>query len=79
MPALRPDDIPPDARPPSAAAWGFLVEQWGSGLFDVAREGDGTYAAHFHDDGEVVPLLDMAYNGDLGLFRRSQFPDVPSD
>ncbi len=74
MRTLQPDDIPPDAHPPSVAAWGFLVEQWSSGLFDVTREADGTYAAHFHDDGEVVPLADMAYNPALGLFRRSQFP-----
>ncbi len=53
------------------------MEQWSGDLFDVVRGADGTYAAHFHDDGEVFPLADMAYNSQLGLYHRSDFPDEP--
>lgn len=77
----RPDDIPTASRPVSDAAWAFLVEQWGDGLFDVLHvemtPGADTYAVAFHDDGELLRLRDLAYSEDVGLFARTDFPDEP--
>ena len=75
MPSMRPDEIPEAERPHSPGAWRFLVKQWDSGLFDVVRQADGSYAAVLEDGGETIPLADMAYNAEIGLFRRSQFPN----
>ena len=32
----------------------------------------------FHDEGEFIPLSDLAYSERLGFFRRSLFPDEPA-
>ena len=71
----RLQDVPIEQRPQSTSAWRFLVETEAEGLWDLTAHSDGSYSARFHDDGEVIPLMDMAYNSDLGLFRRGEFPD----
>ncbi len=71
----RPEDIPESQRPPHAMAWGFLIEQWDSGLFTVTRDANGDCIAHFADDGTSMPIADMGYNSEIGLFQRSAFPD----
>lgn len=34
---------------------------------------DGQPAVEFLDEGEVIPLADLAYSSELGFYRRSQF------
>lgn len=34
---------------------------------------DGTPAVEFLDEGEVIPLADLAYSSELGFYRKSLF------
>lgn len=39
---------------------------------------NGQSGVVFHDEGEFIPLADLALSTDLGFFRRSLFPDEPA-
>lgn len=39
---------------------------------------DGVAGVVFHDEGEFMPLVDLAYSQRLGFFRRSRFPGEPA-
>lgn len=38
---------------------------------------DGEPAVEFLDEGEVIPLSDLAYSSELGFYRRSLFGEQP--
>lgn len=76
---LLPDAIPAHQRPASLGAWNFLTEFWNAGMFTVAQQPDGSYVVTFADAGEAIPLRDMAYNNQLGLFCPSWFPNASDD
>ena len=61
----------PAEQMPTEAAWVFLLQRWNDGLFTIMQDADGRYVAHFHDDNESIPIQDMDYNSEIGLFRKS--------
>lgn len=40
-------------------------------------EMDGEPAVEFLDEGEIIPLADLAYSSELGFYRRSLFGEQP--
>jgi len=67
---MTPGDFPAEQMP-TKAAWVFLLQRWNDGLFTIMQDADGRYVAHFHDDNESIPIQDMDYNSEIGLFRNT--------
>lgn len=51
------------------------IHQTNGAHYDVQ---DGVSGVVFHDEGEFIPLSDLAYSERLGFFKRSLFPDEPT-
>lgn len=77
--AIALSDIPVDQRPTGLGARRYLAETWEGGAYDIERLSDGTYIARFREDDSTIPLRDMGYNREYGLFQRSVFPDLPDE
>ena len=51
----------------------YIYETPGAARFDVQS---GRAGVVFTDEGEFIPLADLAYSRELGFYQISQFPDV---
>lgn len=51
------------------------IHQTDGAHYDVQNGQSGVV---FHDEGEFIPLADLALSEELGFFRRSLFPDEPA-
>jgi len=67
---ITPGDFPAEQMP-TKAAWVFLLQRWNDGLFTIMQDVNGRYVAHFHDDNETIPIQDMDYTSEIGLFRNT--------
>ena len=67
---IEPGDFPV-GQMPTKAAWIFLLQRWNDGSFTIMQDANGRYVAHFHDDNETIPIQDMDYNSEIGLFRNT--------
>lgn len=72
-------DVPENQRPTHSGARRYLAETWNSGAYDIERLADDTYIIRFREDDSSIPLRDLGYNREYGLFQRSAFPDVQDE
>lgn len=40
---------------------------------------NGVEGIRFFDENEFIPFFDLAYNSEMGFFKKSDFPNEPTD
>ena len=65
----------PLASRPETNAWQVLIEQSSRGQTQLFQDGD-QYLAKFPDEVNPIPFEHLAYDHNLGLYDKRNFPEV---
>jgi len=52
-----------------------VIEQVQAGQAEIKRH-QGAWHVLFHDEEQLIPLADLDYNSEIGLFQKSKFPGL---
>lgn len=75
MKEIKFTDIPIANRPASQNVWQVIIEQASQGLAVILQDGE-SYAVRFPDEAEPTPFDQLAYNSEIGLYDKRQFPNI---
>lgn len=65
----------PLAQRPASKAWQVIAEQCTKGQATIFQDGNG-YSVKFSDEPESIPFERLAYNSEIGLYDKRQFPNL---
>lgn len=60
---------------PDSSVWEVLNAQIAAGEAKIVKI-DGIDHVQFADEAAPIPLSDLAYSSEIGLYQKSKFPDV---
>jgi hypothetical protein len=65
----------PLAQRPASKIWQVISKQCAQGQAMIFQDSNG-YSVKFHDEPEFIPFEHLAYNSEIGLYDKRQFPSL---
>lgn len=68
------DNIHWKYRPNGKKAQAYIRDHYNDGIFSIYADGNGGFYLKIHETSQCIPLPDVGYRDDMGLYRKSDHP-----